>query len=746
MYEAIREMNAITHETITINDWSFNETNYDLTNATWNTISETTFDTSITTIPLKEAAATELYTQLNAYNTAMDFTNITNGSIIEGYIVNEETGTFIKSNIAFTVNTTPSGEEEDPVTTIGANLVINNTLGITLSADNINNFNLYLTYKKDYTKVYGIYLNNNKPELDEAADRIYIETDSETNITYIIAEKFSTLASDFKNNVIQSGDKNDTIFLEITSRLNEELLIEEYVIKGYASAIQTVSSTTGQVESLTFSDPTSINFDSNDQFVVLDSGLSSTSRSIGSYYQKVPIISGTQSATGTTFCTTIENADAISSNDYIVSKLETEEPNEYRYKLAKIISKKKKLLNNRYVIEFTINTPAYIFANDDALCVWRFKRIEDYATILQTFSLSGFKMTEAHMPASGKIAAYTQLGQLEKILGVLDPANSNLMERLASPDMIDFRYIVDTFNGCISPMNYPKTYLSLLAKKRQQCLAFINAPSMTEFANSTEPRFSNMPTDANPLPDVDTYYISTGGNLELNPAFTYYLPDEENGSKYCAFFAPYLTLLEGGKRIIVPPAVYVSNLYVQKHASGEPFKIVAGVRRGVLSDSKYVAMEYDFQQGDRDYLEPMGINSIIHIPNVGPTIYANKLTYQKTASAFNSLHVRDVLITIESDIKTILKNYIFEFNNEQTRIEIKNRVEAYLAKVQTLEGIYTYEVRMNEVNNPDEVINANMGIIDIYVVPQHGLEKIVANVIVGDSGEAGLSAFTNVFL
>ena len=149
------------------------------------------------------------------------------------------------------------------------------------------------------------------------------------------------------------------------------------------------------------------------------------------------------------------------------------------------------MLNNQYVIQFEINTPVYVFADDDALCVWRFKRIEDYANVLKVFSLSGFKMNESHMPASGKIAAYSQLGQLEKILGVLDPANSNLMERLASPDMIDFRYVVDTFNGCISPMNYPKTYLTLLAKKRQQCLAFINAPSMTEFANSTDPRFSN---------------------------------------------------------------------------------------------------------------------------------------------------------------------------------------------------------------------------------------------------------------
>ena len=755
VFEAIKDMNSVTHETITINDWTINSTNFDFTTATWNVADENTFDTKITTIPLKEATATELRTQLNAYATAKEFdTQYEDGSIVEGYLVNEEAGTYIKASVGFGVVLTPGNTEDEDdtndedVTTVSGALIVTNTLGIELSEDNISNFKLYITYKKENAKVYSVYTNNSAPSLANAADRIYLDTVTIGSDTYdvVIAEKFSNLAYDFKNNVIQSGDMNEDAYLEVTTRLNPDLLIEEYVLMGYTSLVQTVSSTTNQVESLKFSNPTNIAFDVNDQFVVKDTGISNTSRSTGSYYQKVAIISGTASATGTTFCTTLENADNIATNDYIVSKIETDEPNEYRYKLAKIIEKKRILLNNQYVIQFKINTPAYIFADDDALCIWRFKRIEDYANVLKVFSLSGFKMNESHMPASGKIAAYSQLGQLEKILGVLDPANSNLMERLASPDMIDFRYVVDTFNGCISPMNYPKTYLTLLAKKRQQCLAFINAPSMTEFANSTDPRFSNMPTDANPLPDVDTYYISTGGNLDLNPSFTYYLPDEENGSKYCGFFAPYLTLLENGKRINVPPAVYVSNLYVQKHYNGEPFKIVAGVRRGVLSDAKYTGMEFDFQQSDRDYLEPMGINPIIHIPNVGPTIYANKMGYQKSASAFNSLHVRDVLITIESDIKAILKNYIFEYNNEQTRIEIKNRVDAYLAKVQTLEGIYTYEVRMNEVNNPDEVINANMGIIDIYVVPQHGLEKVVANVIVGDSGEAGLSAFTNVFL
>lgn len=191
---------------------------------------------------------------------------------------------------------------------------------------------------------------------------------------------------------------------------------------------------------------------------------------------------------------------------------------------------------------------------------------------------------------------------------------------------------------------------------------------------------------------------------------------------------------ENGRNFAIPPAAHVSNLFVQKHKDGTPFHIVAGPKRGVISEPKMVGMEYDFLDRDRDNLEPLGINPIIKRKNTGYMIYANQMAYQKTRSSFNSLHVRDLLITIEEAIEELLGNYIFEFNNPINRVEIKTKVEAYLDKVRALQGIYTYEVVMDESNNTDEVINQRTAILDIAIEPQMGMQKMINRVHVYGSG------------
>jgi hypothetical protein len=94
--------------------------------------------------------------------------------------------------------------------------------------------------------------------------------------------------------------------------------------------------------------------------------------------------------------------------------------------------------------------------------------------------------------------------------------DTNIAKTLASKDVISFRYVVDTFSGQILPNS--KYQLSRLAMIRQQSLALINAPSMAQFQASTDPRFTNAPTAANPYPSLNTAYIADGGNLSLNPS------------------------------------------------------------------------------------------------------------------------------------------------------------------------------------------------------------------------------------
>lgn len=412
------------------------------------------------------------------------------------------------------------------------------------------------------------------------------------------------------------------------------------------------------------------------------------------------------------------------------------------YHMSKIKTKVKKVNAVTGVITYqiTLAQPAYIANESSSPIVIRYKGVEALVSNYQVTSMSGFKMTEYHMPSS----TGTKNSQLEKILGVLE--NTNLFETLADPDIIDFRYIVDTFDGGLAPQMGAKNTLSRLAMSKGKCLAFLNPPSLKQFFDSKDPRFTDEPNPGAgvPRPVINMQYIADGGNLSLGPSFTFSLPNEGNGAKYCGVFFPYLVVRENNKNVLVPPAADVSNNFVQKFISGYPYSIVAGTKRGIISNPNLVGVESDLFLSDRELLEPIGFNPIVTKRGAGTMIYANQTTFQKTISAFNNLHVRDLLITVEQSIESILQNFIFEFNDEATRLEIKNKVSSFLEGVRTAGGVYDYRVIMDSTNNTAAIIDQNIGIIDVQIEPARGLQKIINRITVFKTGGISSGGFTIV--
>lgn len=379
-------------------------------------------------------------------------------------------------------------------------------------------------------------------------------------------------------------------------------------------------------------------------------------------------------------------------------------------------------------VKVTTTVPVNIYSSNR---VQKFQRLQDFVQEFQFYYMKGFTLLEKHQPNGSN-------SRMNEILDVI--YDTNLAVTLKSKDAIDFRYIVDTFNHGIEPNS--KWRFAKLAKLRQKAMALVNTPSMKEFINSTDPRFTDAPTSSNPNPLLNTRYLSTGGNLSLNPSFTYTLVDEELGSKFCGYFSPNLILREGGKNISIPPAAHVSNLFINKFINGTPYAIVAGPRRGLISDPNLVGVEYEFSDEDREYIETMGINPIIRKRGQGVQIYGNQSGFQRVNSAFNNLHVRDLLITIETDIEAILENYLFEFNDPSTRLEIKTKVDNYLEGVQSAGGIYDFVTIMDSSNNTTEVIDRNIGIIDVILEPARGINKFINRVTVVRTGSVSSGGFT----
>jgi hypothetical protein len=413
-----------------------------------------------------------------------------------------------------------------------------------------------------------------------------------------------------------------------------------------------------------------------------------------------------QAAAGNTnFTVTYLNANApttfpISIGDYVDTPAGSD-------RIARVnrIAKAVGITNTVYTI-FTDVEPFY---NNRII-----KSFENSSNVYKTFVLA---------------KAEIEVKTISQYLSVLSGGNG-LYDALIDKDIIDFRYVVDTFMSYDAGGNIdPKSNLSQLAKDRQNASAILNAPTIEDFKKSTDPSF----TDENGT--FQSVYVTTGGNQDKNPTKVYALPGIAQGANYAFFYGPGLIVSDNGKDIIVPPAAYVSNNYLDKYTNALPWSIVAGPRRGVVAGTNVKGVEYSFDKNDRDYLEPFGINPIVFQRGVGLTILGNKTAQQSIKSALSSAHVREALIYIQDGMADILKDYVFEFNNVQTRLEIKTLADSFMESIKQDGGVYEFKNVMDSTNNTNDVIDNNMGIIDTYVEPVKGLEIVVHRTTILNTGE-----------
>ena len=411
----------------------------------------------------------------------------------------------------------------------------------------------------------------------------------------------------------------------------------------------------------------------------------------------------------------------IKANNYIKAKV-----TDGRSRLLKIVSVfTPDPLTSPNTIKVTTMAPGVdeVIGLDDAGTeIQTYLGIPNFVTSLKGQKLSAFVLRNDILPNG-------TAERLEGTGGILDYLFTDTLipQALANGELVDFRYVVDSYSGTISSSS--KYQLAKLAAINGQAMALLNAPSMQQFEKSVDPSFIDT---TNKL--VSTELIAQGGNTTLNPSFLYKFAEEDvKGvplSSYASYHFPNLIVRSGSKNISVPQAGYISNLYVRKFKNGTPFLIVAGGKRGALNDPEIVGLEYDLTDDDRDYLEPAGFNLTVKRRGFGIILFSNNTAYQRINSALNNAHVRDNLSTIERDLEKILFNFLFDFNDEITRLRVRTIVENYLNAVINAKGISTYEVIFDSSNNTNEVISANAAIIDIRVDFPRGIQKFINRITI----------------
>lgn len=301
-----------------------------------------------------------------------------------------------------------------------------------------------------------------------------------------------------------------------------------------------------------------------------------------------------------------------------------------------------------------------------------------------------------------------------------------IREALLNRSDIDYRYVVDTFETYVTAG--AKNVLSYLCKEKQSAFAILNFPSVRTFIKCPYASF----TDSKGIFNVD--YVVKGYNPKKSHNTGFTLPTESEGASFCAFYTP-LKFSDGYLDTIVPSAALVSNLFVEKYSSRQPYYIVAGPNYGNISASGMTGPDYNYSREELNIIEPFGVNCMVYRPGFGTFINANQTAKQTPKSALSSVNVRELVIYLQDEIEKVLQSYQWEFNNQTVRNKIKDKADTICARVQANGGLQDYENIMDESNNTSDIIDNEMAVLSTHIEPGRGMGKLVHELTLYRTGQ-----------
>ena len=195
-------------------------------------------------------------------------------------------------------------------------------------------------------------------------------------------------------------------------------------------------------------------------------------------------------------------------------------------------------------------------------------------------------------------------------------------------------------------------------------------------------------------------------------------------SNYVATYYPWVKILgtNMNKIISVPPSVVLPAVYASSDNAAAEWYAPAGLNRGGIVTAVQVLDR--LTHAERDTLYENRVNPIAAFPGQGICVWGQK-TLQVAPSALDRINVRRLLINLKKFIASSSNYLVFEQNVAATRNRFLSIVNPYLESVQQRNGIYAFQVKMDEENNTPDLIDRNILYGQIYIQPAKTAEFIV---------------------
>lgn len=424
----------------------------------------------------------------------------------------------------------------------------------------------------------------------------------------------------------------------------------------------------------------------------------------------------------------------IKVGDYLEAQYDVTllQPDQMPKKLTRITQKKLWSVDTSYV-EISCDAPIklYSFPSDTAPSGFdrqtiRRTSLDDYATTYKAIPLKGFRVRNESLPDG------TDSRQNE-ILNVVAPGTA-LFGALTNKDAFDFRYLVDSFGLGLTEDS--KQNLVDICGARLDCFGILNMPSLRQFKNSVSPNFK----DESGVLSME--FVAKGGDPESNPDFLYSF-GKGPGVTTVGYFLPYVVIDDFGRQLEVPPAAYVATTFMRKFNQSlstiTPWTVAAGVNNGRVLGINDI--EQIFAPTDLEFLNQAQMNPITFKRNRGFIIETDNTAQVLVKSSLSEIHVREVLIELERELSTMLLDFQWKANTPETRSAIKLAADVICEKYVAGGGLFNYFNKIDDENNPLEIVDAGIGVLDTYVEPIKAMGIIVNNITILRTGAIQAGGF-----
>jgi len=213
-------------------------------------------------------------------------------------------------------------------------------------------------------------------------------------------------------------------------------------------------------------------------------------------------------------------------------------------------------------------------------------------------------------------------------------------------------------------------------------------------------------------------------------------------NEYVGVYYPWgLSTDLSGTEVMIPPSTIALSTLAYNDQVAYPWYAPAGFRRGLVTNATsvgYLTSEGEFNPvilnpGQRDVLYTNKINPIAYIPGRGLVIYGQK-TLNPNLSALDRINVARLANYLKYNLDNIVKPFLFEQNDVQTRASAESTVAGFLNGLVGLQALSDYAVVCDDSNNTSSRIDANELWIDIAIKPLHAIEFIYIPVRILNTG------------